>query len=434
MSPTRRFKEQEEIRIPGFRSVPKTGVIYVMNEAAKLGYSHDDKSWANFGQGAPETGEIPDSPERLKRIDFAPEDLEYAPVGGLRSLRVAVAELYNKRYRKGRSSLYTADNVAISAGGRLGVTRAVSTLGPIHIGHFLPDYTAYEELLDSFGTVSPIPILLNPARNYAFSADDLREEILGRGLSAVLLSNPCNPTGQVIYGKQLEEWVRVSRELHCSLVLDEFYSHYLYSSEQSTDSSMPLSSSAAEFVEDVERDPVIIIDGLTKNWRYPGFRVSWTIAPKAVIERISSAASFLDGGCSRPVQVAATKLLDKEIADQEARAIQAHFGSKRSLLIDGLRKLGINVQPEPQGGFYVWGDISGLKGNLQDCMQFFREALQYKVITVPGLFFDINPGRRRANHPSRFRHFVRFSYGPSVTEINIGLSSLSKLISEKGYD
>jgi hypothetical protein len=39
------------MEIPGFRTVPRTGVIYVTAEAAKLGYSPRDGSWCNLGQG-----------------------------------------------------------------------------------------------------------------------------------------------------------------------------------------------------------------------------------------------------------------------------------------------------------------------------------------------------------------------------------------------
>ena len=42
--------------------------------------------------------------------------------------------------------------------------------------------------------------------------------------------------------------------------------------------------SGAEFVEDVNDDPVIIVDGLTKNWRTPGFRVTWIIGPESLIK------------------------------------------------------------------------------------------------------------------------------------------------------
>ena len=45
--------------------------------------------------------------------------------------------------------------------------------------------------------------------------------------------------------------------------------------------------------------------GLTKNWRYPGWRTTWVLGPRSVIEAVTSSGSFLDGGGSRPLQRAA---------------------------------------------------------------------------------------------------------------------------------
>src|SRR5439155_16439915 len=131
---------------------------------------------------------------------------------------------------------------------------AAAALGHINLGHFLPDYTAYEELLDIFKLFSPIPILLDGERGYAFDAADLRREILGRGLSAILLSNPCNPTGKLVSGGDLAAWVRAARELDCALLIDEFYSHYIYRAAPGEPGPLV---SAARYVEDVDRDPVV---------------------------------------------------------------------------------------------------------------------------------------------------------------------------------
>ncbi len=103
----------------------------------------------------------------------------------------------------------------MSGGGRAALTRAAASLGAVNLGHFLPDYTAYEELLDIFKAFTPIPILLEGERGYAFTVDDLRREVHGRGLSALLLSNPCNPTGKLVQGEELGRWVDLSRELDC---------------------------------------------------------------------------------------------------------------------------------------------------------------------------------------------------------------------------
>ncbi len=187
----------EDSLLTAFRRVPRTGVIYVMGEAAKLGFgkSGSEGTWCNLGQGAPEAGPLPGAPPRASAVTIAgDDDHEYAPVAGLWELREAVASFYNRMYRRGQKSQYSAENVSISGGGRSALTRLATALGHVNLGHFLPDYTAYEELLDVFRAFSPIPILLDPKNGYAFSASDLVREIQGRGLGAVLLSNPCNPT------------------------------------------------------------------------------------------------------------------------------------------------------------------------------------------------------------------------------------------------
>jgi len=65
---------------------------------------------------------------------------------------------------------------------------------------------------------------------------------------------------------------------------------------------------------------------------------------------------------------------------------------------------------------------------LSDGMGFFRAALAKKVITVPGEFFDVNPGKRRAGSRSRFRHHVRFSFGPGRPTLERALDRLERLV------
>lgn len=408
-----------------FRVVPKTGVIFVTSEAEKCGYHAGDASWCNLGQGQPETGALPGAPPRLTDLAIGDDAYEYAPVAGLRDLRAAVADMVNRQFRKGMPSQYSAENVAICGGGRLALARAATALGEVNLGHFLPDYTAYEELLGVFRLFNPIPILLEGERRYHFSVDELRKEILGRGLSALLLSNPCNPTGRTIAGSELAAWVATCRALDCCLLVDEFYSHYIWSEPDGK--KEPIVSAAAH-VEDVDKDPVVIFDGLTKNWRYPGLRISWTIGPKKVIEAVASAGSFLDGGGSRPAQQAAIALLQDDVVQQETAAIQKAFSKKRSFLTGALEGLGVRVDLPPQGGFYVWGSVENLPSSVDDGMKLFRRALAEKLIVVPGAFFDINPGHRRANRKSRFERHVRFSFGPALPTLQTAVDRLTAIV------
>jgi aspartate/methionine/tyrosine aminotransferase len=416
----------EPPNITAFRDVPRTGVIFVTSEAKKRGFE-TDPDWCNLGQGMPEADELPGSPPRLHAVSIDPTDQEYAPVAGIWELRESIAGLYNQLFRRGMRSKYSAENVSISGGGRAALTRVAASLGEINLGHFLPDYTAYEELLGVFRLFSPIPILLEGERGYAFTAQDLRREILGRGLSAVLVSNPSNPIGKVIGGEMLADWVATARELDCALIFDEFYSHYVWRPDLAAQGGI---STAARYVEDVDRDPVVILDGLTKNWRYPGWRVSWTIGPRKVIEAASSAGSFLDGGGSRPLQRASIPLLDPELTMQETRAIANEFGKKRAKMLNGLRDLGFHVDLPPEGTFYVWASAQHLPPSINDGMSFFRAALDKKVITVPGDFFDVDPGKRRGGRKSRFRRHLRFSFGPPMAKLETALERIKALIED----
>lgn len=409
-----------------FREVPKTGVIFVMAEAVRRGYRQDHPDWSNLGQGQPEIGQLPGSPKRIESVTIDLDDHEYAPVAGLMEVREAVAELYNHQYRRGKASKYSALNVALCGGGRLGLARAAAALGSINMGHFLPDYTAYEELLSVFSSFTAIPILLDAHSGYHFSAEDLRREILGRGLGAVLLSNPANPTGKLIQGPELKAWVNVATELDCCLLMDEFYSNYIWSGPANQPG---YSVSAAQYVDDVNKDPVVIFNGLTKNWRYPGWRVSWVVGPEDVIDAVTSAGSFLDGGASRPLQRAALPLLKPEYVQAETRALHETFGKKRAALLAGLEELGVQVDLRPQGTFYIWGDLTQLGPELSDGMGFFRKALEHKVIVVPGEFFDVNPGKRRPGRTGRYRQHARFSFGPDMANVSRGLAHLQEMLS-----
>jgi aspartate/methionine/tyrosine aminotransferase len=207
------------------------------------------------------------------------------------------------------------------------------------------------------------------------------------------------------------------------LLIDEFYSHYIWGGDDG--SGMV---SAARYVEDVDADPVVLFDGLTKNWRYPGWRTTWIVGPKQVIEAVSSSGSFLDGGGSKPLQRSAVPLLAPAVACAEAAAIREAFLRKRRILGEGLSEVGVRFDLEPEGTFYWWGDVSALPPSINEGMSFFRAALEHHVICVPGEFFDVNPGKRRSGRPSRFKNYVRFSFGPEESAVVEGVRRIHNLV------
>ena len=88
---------------------------------------------------------------------------------------------------------------------------------------------------------------------FRIAPDAFRSLVEAQRLDAYLMSNPCNPTGQVVQGEALAERLRVARAHDCTLILDEFYSHFIYTSEGHP---APGPVSAARYVEDVSVPPM----------------------------------------------------------------------------------------------------------------------------------------------------------------------------------
>lgn len=404
------------------------GVIYVVAEAMKLGFWNGHPDWCNLGQGQPEVGEIDGAPPRIREIQMAPSDHAYGPIAGTDALRQAVADHYNRLYRRDKQSKYSMTNVCIASGGRLMLSRLFAALADVNLGYQIPDYTAYEDMIGYHQhRLNPIAVASDEANGFRIPADMLRREVTSRRIEAFVLSNPCNPTGSVIRGGELANYVAIARDTRMTLVLDEFYSHFIYEPEGSPGVG-PVS--AAAVVDDVQSEPVLLIDGLTKSFRYPGWRVGWAVGPPAMIDTLGRAASAIDGGPSQPIQRAALEVLKPERADAESSALRQVFARKRNLMTRRLAEMGIRCCPEPQGTFYCWASVADLPVPLNDGQAFFEEALKYKVITVPGRFFDINPGGARTG-PSPFSSWVRFSFGPPEDNVREGLNRLDRMIQNR---
>ena len=111
--------------------------------------------------------------------------------------------------------------------------------------------------------------------------------------------------------------------------MDEFYCGYNYTSD--CDGTVV---SAADNIEDVDEDgelsffrprmdriltmrvDVLIIDGLTKRFRLPGWRVAWIVGPKEFISALGSCGSYLDGGTNVPFQEAAVSMLEASFPNE----------------------------------------------------------------------------------------------------------------------
>ena len=105
------------------------------------------------------------------------------------------------------------------------------------------------------------------------------------------------------------------------------------------------------------------------------------------------------------------------------------FFPESQSLEDRLTKLGIRCLPG-QATFYIWACLEQLPEGYNTGMDFFWKALDRKVMTVPGQFFDVNPGATRTDTP--FHQWMRFSFGPPMDNVDLGLTRLEEMLREAG--
>ena len=276
-----------------------------------------------------------------------------------------------------------------------------------------------------------VPSPLSGEDGYHIHADKVAEE-LARGTSVILTSNPRNPTGHALAEDELALIQDICRD-RATLIFDEFYAGYDY--RRDCDGT---TVSAASNVSDVDRDDVLLIDGLTKRFRLPGWRIAWIVGPKEFITALGSCGSYLDGGTNVAFQEAAVQMLDPPKVRKEMTALQTHFKMKRDYVLKRLKEIGFGAgsQDIPDSTFYVWLDLTTLDPppppdspvKISDGLSFFDALLREKTIVVPGIFFDLNPAKRRDLFDSPCHHFVRLSYGPKLEVLKMGLDGIERVV------
>lgn len=92
--------------------------------------------------------------------------------------------------------------------------------------------------------------------------------------------------------------------------------------------------------------------------------------------------------------------------------------------------MGFKIKNIPDSTFYLWLDLEGLPAAISDGLSFFEACLEERVIVVPGIFFDLNPSKRRDLFDSPCHHFVRLSYGPKWDTLKMGIEGIRRVVNK----
>ncbi|MBI2875137.1 MAG: LL-diaminopimelate aminotransferase [Firmicutes bacterium] len=185
----------------------------------------------------------------------------------------------------------------------------------------------------------------------------------------MFLNYPNNPTGAVAGPAQLQKAVDFCRERGIVLCHDAAY---------------------LEFTYDGYRQPSLLeIDGsmevglefgsLSKPYNMTGWRIAYAVGNADAVSALRIIKTNLDSGQFTAIERAAVAAL--EGSQEPVEGMRNLYKERRDLVIDALRKVGLQVDP-PAGSFYVWAPVPPGRTSTEFATRLLEET---GVLVVPGV-------------------------------------------------
>jgi len=235
----------------------------------------------------------PPHPELLTRLAAAAGDVKsagYGPIEGEPALREALAADMARAY----AARIGAADIAITAGGNLAFTLSMMTLAGSGEAVMLPApwYFNHRMTLEALG----IPCRVLPCRpEDGFLPDPVQAAALMKGVRALVLVTPNNPTGATYSPQLIAQFAKLCRDHGAWLVLDETYRDFI-----------PAAAGAPHglFQDAAWRDHVVHLYSFSKAYCVPGHRVGAIAAGPGFQRELAKAIDTVQICPPRAAQIA----------------------------------------------------------------------------------------------------------------------------------
>ncbi|WP_183470765.1 pyridoxal phosphate-dependent aminotransferase [Mycolicibacterium iranicum] len=350
--------------------------------AAERQRTHGDL--VNLSAGQPSAG----APSAVRDAAIAAlnrNQLGYSVALGIPELRTAIARSYATRHGL---TVDPADVVVTtgSSGGFLLAFLACFDAGD-RVAIASPGYPCYRNILTALGC-EVVELPCGPETRFQPTLQMLKD--LDPPVSGVIVASPANPTGTVIAPEELAAIATWCASSGVRLISDEVYHGLVYPGAPETSCAWETSRES------------VVVNSFSKYFAMTGWRLGWLLVP----QELQRAVDRLTGNFTicPPVlpQLAAVEAFTRASV-AEAEALLTGYAANRTLLLDGLRGIGIDRLAPTDGAFYVYADVSHLT---TDSLSFCSKLLADTGVAIaPGVDFDTVRGGA----------FVRLSFaGPSA--------------------
>jgi alanine-synthesizing transaminase len=215
----------------------------------------------------------------------------------------------------------------------------------------------------------------------------------------LILNYPHNPTGKCVDVAFFEEIVSLAKKYKFLVMHDFAYGDVGF------DGFQPPSFLQAKGAIDVGCE----FSTMSKGYNMAGWRVGFAVGNRHMIRALKTIKGYYDYGLFQAVQIAAIIALRH---GEEGRMAQvAEYQKRRDILVDGLHRMGWNVQ-KPEAGMFCWTEMpepwKSKMGSVDFAMKLLDEA---DVVVSPGRGFgEMGEGWLRlalVENEQRLRQAVR---------------------------
>lgn len=314
----------------------------------------------------------PPHDEMLRLLGEAASSKDYAGYGPIEGV-VALREAYAKHV----SGLYQAsvlpEHVQITAGCNQAFIAAIMALAGAGDTVMLsnPLYFNHETSLSMLG----IKLELMPCRaenGFVPNPEELKS-VLHKGVKALALVTPNNPTGAVYSPEVLKEIYAICRDNGTWLILDETYRDFLADAEAAPHTL---------FDESDWGDYLIQLYSFSKSFCIPGHRLGAIVAAEDVITEIAKIMDNLQICAPLPPQAAVAQAIEPltEWRNENRREIAHRAQALRGAIakMDGWEAISV-------GAYFAF--VRHPFTNIESAVVSEKLAKTCGVVTIPGAYF-----------------------------------------------
>lgn len=201
---------------------------------------------------------------------------------------------------------------------------------------FYANYNGFAHASD----VRVIPVTSKIEDNFALPSLESFEKKINKRTKAILICNPCNPTGYVYSKEEIISIANLAKKNDLFIVVDEVYREFIYTDLKHY-----------SILEDkMFFDNAILIDSTSKRYSLCGARIGFIVSKNSNF--IETCLKFALARLSPPTLalIAANKALNSD--QKYIDGVISEYSHRREVLIDELSKINDIEFSNPMGAFY----------------------------------------------------------------------------------